>query len=281
MADNTIFNKPIKRQTMAEQMAETIQDSILAGELKSGAALPIEPNLAKQFGVSRAVVRDATRILMARGLVEVQHGRGVFVTQPDNDAFSDALLLALQRMGATAWDVESFEQILIPEIIALAAENSNAEDIRVIRREVDDYSRLLADYNKKWWGVNAPINENERLTNAYRQVLRAICEASGNKVIQQLALPLFNLRNLRQWADREGMTPQDGVDYEMAFVNRLIDAIETKDPDHARVVTAAMMTLPPEAIEAMRETPVGEISKIPVPLPELPTNKDDHPETGI
>ena len=82
---------------MAEQMAGSIQELILGGDLQSGVALPTEPELADQFGVSRAVVRDATRILMARGLVEVRHGRGVFVTPPNNDSFGEALLLALRQ----------------------------------------------------------------------------------------------------------------------------------------------------------------------------------------
>jgi len=127
MSKQAIFSKPVKKQTMAEQMAETIQESILSGELESGAVLPTEPELAEQFGVSRAVVRDATRILMARGLVEVQHGRGVFVTQAENEAFGEALLLALRRVGASAWDVEQFEQILFPEVIALAAGSASDE----------------------------------------------------------------------------------------------------------------------------------------------------------
>jgi len=75
--------------------------------------------LAEQFGVSRAVMRDATRILMAQGLVEVKHGLGVFVTPSQNEAFGEALLLALRRAGATVWDVEQFEQVILPEVVLL------------------------------------------------------------------------------------------------------------------------------------------------------------------
>ena len=67
--------------------------------------------LGEQFGVSRAVVRDATRILMAQGLVEVKHGLGVFVTPPQNEAFGEALLLALRRAGVTVWEVEQCKNI--------------------------------------------------------------------------------------------------------------------------------------------------------------------------
>ena len=62
------------------------------------------------------MVRDATRILMAQGMVEVKHGLGVFVTPPQNEAFGEALLLTLRRAGATVWDVEQFEHVIFPRL---------------------------------------------------------------------------------------------------------------------------------------------------------------------
>ena len=191
-----MFPHTVNRQTMAEQMAETIQELIIGGELEPGIALPIEPDLASQFGVSRAVVRDATRILMARGLVEVQHGRGVFVTQPDNDAFGDALLLALRRNGASAWDVEQFEQILFPELIALAAANITDEEIDNLKALVDQYKDFLNAHHRYLEGNPAPQPESQKLIDNYRTVILAIIEATHNKLAQQLARPLLRLRNL-------------------------------------------------------------------------------------
>ena len=105
MAKKDLFSKPVKKQTLPEQMVETIKELILSGELEAGDTLPTEPELCEQFGVSRAVVRDATRILMALGLVEVKHGSGVYVTESQSAAFGEALLIALRRSGASAWDV--------------------------------------------------------------------------------------------------------------------------------------------------------------------------------
>ncbi len=269
MSKNPVFAKPVKKQTMAEQMAETIQESILSGESAAGTLLPTEPELAEQFGVSRAVVRDATRILMARGLVEVQHGRGVFVTQPDNEAFGEALLLALRRVGGTAWDVEQFEQILFPEIVALAAANATDEDIARIQHLAETYIDLVAEYHKKWGRKQPPISESDKFVAAYRQLMQTICDASGNRVIQQLAQPLFKLRNLRSWADSTEETYEDVIAVETRYVRELVDAVTDRDPAQARARVAKLMVLPPEAVDAMQQTPVGEISVIPIPLSKL------------
>jgi DNA-binding FadR family transcriptional regulator len=269
VAKKTIFSKPIKKQTMAEQMAEAVQALILSGELEGGAVLPTEPELAEQFEVSRAVVRDATRILMARGLVEVQHGRGVFVTQPYNEAFGEALLLALRRVGATAWDVEQFEQLLFPEIFALAATSASGAEIANIQQLAEAYIRVIVEHHHRWRGQDPPARALEGLVAAYRQVMQAICDASHNRLMQQLAQPLLSLRNLRTWADVEGDSPETIITLETNFIRQLIAAIAGRDPAQARAVVKRMMELPPEAIAAMRQTPVGEITIIPVPLPKL------------
>lgn len=269
MSKKPLFAKPVKKQTMAEQMAATIQESILSGELAGGTLLPTEPELAEQFGVSRAVVRDATRILMARGLVEVQHGRGVFVTQPDNEAFGEALLLALRRIGGTAWDVEQFEQVLFPEIVALAAANATDEDIVRIQQLADECINSFTEYQEKWWRKQAPVSESERFVMAYQQLNRAIYDASGNRVIQQLAQPLLKLRNLRNWADADEDTFEDVIAVETRYVRELVAAVAGRDPAQARNRVVKLMELPPEAVAAMQQTPVGEISVIPISLSKL------------
>lgn len=59
---------------------------ILAGDIKPGERLN-EIKLSARFGVSRGPLREATRSLAARGLVDVIHNRGVFVRAvPETEA---------------------------------------------------------------------------------------------------------------------------------------------------------------------------------------------------
>jgi GntR family transcriptional repressor for pyruvate dehydrogenase complex len=264
MTKKASFPRLARKQTLAEQMAETIQESILSGQLEPGAALPTEPELAEQFGVSRAVVRDATRILMAQGLVEVQHGRGVFVTHSQNEAFGEALLLTLRRAGATAWDVEQFEQILYPHVVALAAANATDQEIDRLRHLVHDYQVVFAEYQAKWWQKDSPIAERERIRSAYHAVIQAIFDATHNQLLRQLAIPLLKLRNVRSWLEDEGLTLEAFIEGENAYLDTLVGAIAARDAEAARASVASLMQLPSEAIQAMKETPIGEVPAIPL-----------------
>jgi GntR family transcriptional regulator, transcriptional repressor for pyruvate dehydrogenase complex len=270
MAKKDLFSKPVKKQTLPEQMAETIKELILSGELEAGDTLPTEPELCEQFGVSRAVVRDATRILMALGLVEVKHGSGVYVTESQSAAFGEALLIALRRSGASAWDVEHFQQIMMPELIALASTTATDEEIAEIREHIQAYREVIIKFHtRRFEGLPTLPAEMQAFREGSQNIMRAIFKASHNHVFQQLAQPLLNLRNLRTWQNDETDTPESLTELEMMHFNGLVDAIATRDPDTAREQVRLLMSLPPVAIQAMKQTPIGEQPQIPFTLSKL------------
>jgi GntR family transcriptional repressor for pyruvate dehydrogenase complex len=271
MNEKPRFSQPVKKQTLAEQVAEAVQESILAGEWEGGEALPTEPELATQFGVSRAVIRDATRMLAAQGLVQAQHGKGVFVTDSQVDAFGDALLLALRRAEATVWDVEQFEQLVYPEVCALAAREASDEELESIRQQIESYLTFyeqIVRQSERGDG-NLPTREQEQLREAFRHYVQAIFAATHNQLLTLLAQPLTRLRSLRRWQDDEGVTREDVIDGEKAYLRKVINTIATRDPAHVRSVISGMMKLPPQAEAAMRQTAVGETPLIPSPYPNL------------
>ena len=59
-----------------EQVADQLRELIVRGELRPGDRLPVESALARDFGVSRATVREALRLLTAQSLVRTEKGGG-------------------------------------------------------------------------------------------------------------------------------------------------------------------------------------------------------------
>ena len=64
------------------RVAEDIAARIASGELKPGARLRAERDLARYYGVSYGTVRRAMEVLRERGLITTIHGRGTFVSLP-------------------------------------------------------------------------------------------------------------------------------------------------------------------------------------------------------
>src|SRR4051794_5198713 len=72
---------PIRQSRASGEIVSQIERAIFAAELSAGDRLQSERELAEQFGVSRITVRDALRVLEARGLIRVKVGAmgGAFV----------------------------------------------------------------------------------------------------------------------------------------------------------------------------------------------------------
>jgi DNA-binding FadR family transcriptional regulator len=264
MSKSLQFSKPIRKETMAEQVANAVKGLILDGDLVAGDVLPTEPALCEQFGVSRAVIRDATRMLMALGLVAVKQGSGVYVTPVANRSFGDALLLALRRTSATAWDVEEFEQMLLPDVAALAATSATKDDLVAIRERLDAYLTYHAQHARQWRDAHVdqvPKTALDGLAEHYMALSQAIFDSTHNKVLMLLAQPLSLLHGMRYWEGPE-ITTEGIIANERRIMGAIVDAIVDGDAQQARKAVEAIQHLPSAAVEAMHVTPVGEMTQI-------------------
>ncbi|MBN2050029.1 MAG: FadR family transcriptional regulator [Spirochaetales bacterium] len=257
------FDRIDRKQTLADSVCETITNRIIEGNIPAGEALPTEPELSAQFGVSRAVVRDACRMLMARGLVDILHGKGMFVTGSQERALGEALLTALRRDGAKVWDVEQFEQTWYPEVFVLAAKNMNRELYEEILSELERHLKVFEDLTRRAAGAGRDMtaDEREELLSSFHPLLKLIMKATDNRLISLLGLALRRLRNLRNW---QGIPedPESIVRKEREVLYAMVETLRLEDPDQIRSTLKRLMALPPEAVKAMKKTPLGEVVEI-------------------
>ena len=117
-----------------EQVVEQIQDGIRRGTLVPGQRLPTERDLGETFGVSRAVVREALKVLSAMGLVESRQGSGTFVRSNPVPSIRRALTLS-----ATPEEASIFALFEVREGLEALAARYAAE-----RRTPEQADRILA-----------------------------------------------------------------------------------------------------------------------------------------
>ena len=66
----------------SRRIADDLRAAIESGELTAGQKLPSERELASRYGAARNTAREAFRLLETAGLVDIEHGSGVFVHRP-------------------------------------------------------------------------------------------------------------------------------------------------------------------------------------------------------
>ncbi len=128
--------RPIRTKRIHEEIVEQIIGMIAQGTLKPGDRLLPERELAEMLGVSRASVREALSALAVLGVVEVRRGEGTFIKKTVEREFLHpfGLLLLLD----TTLEVLEIRKILEVEGVALAAKRAAAEDLRSIRRALEE-----------------------------------------------------------------------------------------------------------------------------------------------
>jgi len=70
---------PVKKLKISQQVAASIRDAIVSGQVRPSEPLPSERELAERFGVNRSSVREALHRLEAWGLVQVRQGYATVV----------------------------------------------------------------------------------------------------------------------------------------------------------------------------------------------------------
>lgn len=138
--------EPVKGQRLSSLVAEQLQRAILSGEYGEGDRLPSERALIERFGVSRASILEAMRVLETMGLVTIRRGinGGAFVAKPDFTKVSNMLQ---GMLWANRFDVEDLYKarlLIEPGTAEIAARVATPEDIASLRDSIEFRRRQSA-----------------------------------------------------------------------------------------------------------------------------------------
>lgn len=128
---NAFQSKPVRPKKSAEIVADRLRLAIVSGDLSKGQDLPVERDLIESFGVSRATMREALRILETEGLLEITRGArgGAKVIGPTLALAAHAVGMVLQAQDTLIADVQIARQIIEPPAARMVAERRSPEAI--------------------------------------------------------------------------------------------------------------------------------------------------------
>lgn len=129
-----------RRETLAERAADALLARIRSGEWTIGARLPGETTLAPQLGVGRSTMREAIRLLSARGVLQPRQGAGVFLSALD---FSEEWEIMLRRANIVS--VLEVRIAIESEAAELAAVRRSEEDLQQLRRGLQNLAEAGDD----------------------------------------------------------------------------------------------------------------------------------------
>jgi GntR family transcriptional regulator, transcriptional repressor for pyruvate dehydrogenase complex len=143
-AQPAITLAPVRRSKLAESAADHLLKEIRGKQLPPGTRMPSERQLMAALGVGRSTIREAINGLAMLGVLEIRHGQGAFVADPEAGlAAPSAIATALAR-GVTR-DLFEARYLVEPEAARLAAERRTESDLREIAQALADHEQALRD----------------------------------------------------------------------------------------------------------------------------------------
>ena len=241
--------KPVgKTQLLSHAVERAIENSIRRGELVPGMRMLPEFQLCEQFGVSRTVLREALRMLSGRGLLRIEKGRGIFVSELTTETVTIPLELYLhQKFGALHWlDVIRARQIIEPAIAAEAA----------LHRTSEDMARLEQDFGE----LQDCSNGSGDLTALDMAFHLHIAEASGNPVVPLLVQPIHALMPEIKASVHQVVV--DARESAIEWHGKILQAIAAGSAEEARLCMARHLDVSEDHVRHVMEVePVGDVQK--------------------
>lgn len=135
----------LQPKNLNAQIVDALGQRIIQGHYVTGEQLPIEAELCQEFGVSRSIMREATKILMAKGLVVSRPRVGTLVKSREcwNLLDSDVLSWVTESLPEEEFLDMLFEarMALEPSAAELAATKASAKDIQAIASAYTDMAK--------------------------------------------------------------------------------------------------------------------------------------------
>lgn len=168
-----------ERRGLHKIVVEALALDIIKGRYDVGSFLPVEAELAQGLGVGRSSVREAMRVLVDKGMIEVRTRIGARVTDPEHWRRLDPDVvrwsLAVGPNEKFFADLLEARRIVEPQAAALASRRATAAHLAAIEEALNAMSAAMPD-------------DMEACVEADVAFHYAVLVASGNPVLQEFEI---------------------------------------------------------------------------------------------
>ncbi|CAM4176941.1 FadR/GntR family transcriptional regulator [Vibrio neonatus] len=209
------------------QVARQIARKILSGELKENQKIPCETELCEAFGVSRTALRESTKLLSAKGLIESKPKVGTRICPRGEWHFLDPQFIEwiqdLEDIKPFLAQFLGLRKAIEPEACALAAKNATVEQ----RKDLSKYFQCMTiaanEFDYERWGINDLLFH------------QTIFLATGN----QFYVPFSNILSaiFKQFIDYSAM----GGRFCMTEHQAIYDSIMSGNSEQARIASRTLL----------------------------------------
>ena len=217
------FLRPIDNTSVVQQVIDRLTYAMIYKELRPGDKLPTEMELAASFGVGRNSIREAIKILVSFGVLDIRRPEGTFVANGFSDKMINPLLYGIILDQSDSLDnLKELREWIDFGILELAMEKAEPEDLFQLEEQLQN---LLTEID----GGDA-----HKIFIADDNFHEAISTAAHNSLLGQIAKFVRTLTSEMRMSTIQNMMKL-GKSQELKKAHKdLFRIIEHKNDDSAR-----------------------------------------------
>ena len=248
---NDIFSR-IEHSRTADEVVWQIESLILEGILRASNRLPGERELARQFDVSRPILRAALKELEARELLVARHGGGTYVADVIGQVFTPAIMKLISSHRKATSDYLEYRREIEGIAAEFAALRATEDDRELLKRIM---ARMQAAYEKDDF-------EDEAATDV--EFHSAVGECAHNIILLHTLRSCYRLLSDGVFLNRSLIYGLPGARRELLTQHKAIyEAVLAADPRQAREAARAHITYVEQAMrEASRTNDWQRVSRL-------------------
>jgi DNA-binding FadR family transcriptional regulator len=206
------------------RLAEQIRNRIAAEHFADGDLFMTEAQLAKEYGVSRNIAREAVSQLRGLGILEGRKSKGLLVRRPNPVRLLSNSLTAIAQSEEDVRELAKLRYVVEVGAIELAVNHASDDQITRLKQ-------LACDYEQERRG-EASMDRQVELELAYHGL---ILEMTGSALIigMQQALTKFFLK---VFGGQSGTPPPQTDDRGIWQHHAIAEAIGNRDVESARAL---------------------------------------------
>jgi GntR family transcriptional repressor for pyruvate dehydrogenase complex len=216
MATSTRIRRKASTDTrLTARILEKIKRLIATGAVAPGEKFPPERELAKEFGVNRASLRQALKVLEIMGVLTQRVGDGTYLSASAELTLKEPIDFLVLLDDLSHHELFETRMIVEPELAARAAQRATAEDLIGLRKAIVAMEHCRT---------------NEERLDADVAFHECIFRASGNRICHLL----FRVIHRNLLTSMSKLSRRVPLDRPLTFHKRIYEAIQNRDPEEAR-----------------------------------------------
>ena len=178
------YLKKVSSESVVQQVINALTDAMINRELRPGDKIPTEAEMAENMGVGRNSIREAIKILVYLGVLEIRRAEGTFVCEGFSESMIDPMIYGIILDKEDSYEnLMELREMIGVGVLQLAMAKVQEEELKSLKEKLGHMKTAIEagseNVENAFWADNefhdaiCNIGKNP-LVNKINQVVRVL-----------------------------------------------------------------------------------------------------------